>query len=256
MYNFDYYYPDDSYYNYGSIVEGSGVVAAVLLVVAAVLLVVLAYVAVCYIFNSIGLYTIAKNRGMKNPFLAFIPIANSYYLGKISDDINATMNKKSSNAIWLLVLNIIFFVLDFVYIIISALTALTGSYAVMGGIALIYLLLLAANVTYSVFSYISLYKIFKEYAPENSVLFLVLSILFGINAFFLFAIRNKKSGYQKWLEQKAAADAARAAQAQQPEAFTSSIDQAPVQETAPAEEPASIEEPAPVEEKNTEETPE
>jgi len=39
-----------------------------------------------YVFNSIGLMTIAKNRGITHPWMAWIPFANSYLFGKLSDD--------------------------------------------------------------------------------------------------------------------------------------------------------------------------
>ena len=45
---------------------------------------------------------------------------------------------------------------------------------------------------YTIVSMICLYKIYQDYS-RNAVLFLVLSLLFGISPFFLFAIRNNPS---------------------------------------------------------------
>lgn len=39
-----------------------------------------------YVFQSIGLYTMAKKQGLKRRALAFIPFANIYYMGKITGE--------------------------------------------------------------------------------------------------------------------------------------------------------------------------
>lgn len=70
------------------------------------------------------------------------------------------------------------------------------------------LVMIGCFVAASVFMFISLYAIYREYAPSNAVLFLVLSVLIIVTMpFLLFSIRNKKSGYQLWCEQRAAAQA-------------------------------------------------
>lgn len=231
MYNYDYYYPYDGFFDNSTVSDFAGIFAGLLVIFAFLLFVSLAYVVVFYIFNAIGLYNIAKNRGMKNPYLAFIPIANSYYLGKISDDIDRTMNKKSSNAVLILAFEISCLVLSIVSTVTSAVSSLAGMYGFLGVALLLYMLALAAAIAYSVFVYISLYKIYKEYVPEKAVLFEVLSVLFDIHAFFLFAIRNKKSGYQKWVEQQAAAQAAQQPEPEHIEAPAFSAEQAPVEQT-------------------------
>ena len=52
-----------------------------------------------------------------------------------------------------------------------------------------------ASIAYAVFRYMALYDIYKSLDPENCVLFLVLSILFGVTEpFFLFFSREKDGG--------------------------------------------------------------
>ena len=47
-------------------------------------------------------------------------------------------------------------------------------------------------IVYAVFNYIALYNVFKDYAPNNAVLYLVLSLLVGgSDTVILFIIRNK-----------------------------------------------------------------
>ena len=38
-----------------------------------------------YIFSALGLYTIAQRRGLRNSWLAWIPVANVWILGSLSD---------------------------------------------------------------------------------------------------------------------------------------------------------------------------
>ena len=61
-----------------------------------------------YIIGSIGLYSMANNTGMKNPWLAWIPVAREYLLGSLADRYNCTSRqKKTSFAIWLPVASVI-----------------------------------------------------------------------------------------------------------------------------------------------------
>ena len=38
-----------------------------------------------YVLTALALYTIARRRGLRNPWLAWIPVANSWLLGSLSD---------------------------------------------------------------------------------------------------------------------------------------------------------------------------
>jgi len=165
---------------------------------------------VFYIFNAIALYSIAKRRRMNNAFLAFIPIANKYYLGKIADDISRTMNKKTNHAKRILIPMVIGVAIDVVGSFFAGLgTALISLYtggetgvAIIGLSIVISLFSGAALIVSAIFKYIALYSIFKEYSNSNAVLFIILSVLLSISPFLLFAIRNKKSGYELWCEQQ------------------------------------------------------
>lgn len=42
-----------------------------------------------YVMGSLGTYTVAKHRGLKHAWLAWIPIGNSYIFGALSDDVTA-----------------------------------------------------------------------------------------------------------------------------------------------------------------------
>lgn len=181
---FDYY---NSFYNpYSDVLDVDfGVLSSVFLISLLILL-------VLGIFETISLYTIAKNRGIKNAFLAFIPIGDYYILGKIYDDISATMNKKTGYAVRMAVLSAVSLtaaVFACVFFSMSLVMGYTGGMsAPFIALAISFaLVMIGCFVAASVFMFISLYAIIREYAPSNAVLFLVLSVLIIRNyAFFAF----------------------------------------------------------------------
>lgn len=189
------------YYSYDMPYDAIGAVSAGIITAAVISFL---FVFIFYIFNAIGLYTISKRRGYKNAWLAYIPVVNSYVLGAITDNINTCYNKKSSFRIWLLVLSIVNFVVGF-----AGFGAIFGNFESFIRDTLIYDSLPNSNIIASIFVSSSLnwligivvfvltcicqYKIFTDYNKNNATLFLVLSILFHISPFFIFAIRNKPS---------------------------------------------------------------
>lgn len=63
---------------------------------------------VAYVLMAVGLYTIAKRRGIRNPWLAWIPVANSWLLGCISDQYQyVAKGRNKSRRKMLLILTII-----------------------------------------------------------------------------------------------------------------------------------------------------
>ncbi|MFZ2539468.1 MAG: hypothetical protein WAX04_11275 [Oscillospiraceae bacterium] len=197
------YYPADANY----LIESMMVGMIIGLVIG------LAFAFVFYIFNALGLYKISKNRGYKNAWLAFVPVVNSFVLGGIADNINACYMKKSNHRIWLIVLKLITCALYFVYIaILISTVARFMQEALVYGIEpnpsafapmmLIGLLMGTVGIASFVFTCICWYKVFADYSPNNATLFLVLSILFGIAPFFIFAIRNKPSASLYYANQR------------------------------------------------------
>ena len=45
----------------------------------------LVFAVLSYIFRSVGLYTMAGRRGIRNPWLAWVPVADQWLLGCLSD---------------------------------------------------------------------------------------------------------------------------------------------------------------------------
>ena len=62
------------------------------------------------------------------------------------------------------------------------------------------ILTLLAGLPFTVVWYVAHYKLYKSCQPANSVLFLVLSILFSLSPFFVFAIRHYQDGQRITLD--------------------------------------------------------
>lgn len=76
---------------------------------------------VAYVLMAVGLYTIAKRRGIRNPWLAWIPVANYWLLGCISDQYQyVAKGQNKSRRKLLLTLSIIVEVLCIVLIVLLA----------------------------------------------------------------------------------------------------------------------------------------
>lgn len=117
-----------------------------------------------YIINGIFLMKIAEDYNIENKWMAFVPIANAIYIGKIAGIISndKEISKKVNISI----------IAMFILALITGLTDL----------AIMSLFYFIAIIVYSIFYYICLYRIYLRYAYNNAVLFTVLSIIFAVAA--------------------------------------------------------------------------
>lgn len=169
---------------------------------------------ICYIFESIGVYSIASRRGIKHPWLAWIPIGNVWLWGCISDQYQYVAKGRVKNrrkvllvlSIIVLVLAIVVFgmlgnVLTQLFMSIETLDymseaevfeILIGPLMSASGLSFVMSIL---TIVLVVFQYIVLYDIYRSCNPDSAVLLLLLSIFFGIvRPFALFANRKKDEG--------------------------------------------------------------
>lgn len=166
---------------------------------------------VFHIFKAIGMQKVAKARGLKNGWLAWIPLINSYTLGEIADDINIKKGKTTYFS-WI---NLTYSVISSA---ISAFVALPSIRVLMNviveiprmiqddldteayinenlspytGMSWLNILIALAGKALLIFI---IYYISKEYSPEASVVITVVSAIFGdiVVTFYLFSIRNKQ----------------------------------------------------------------
>lgn len=193
---------------------------------------------VTYVFMALGLYTIAKRRGIHNAWLAWIPFGNVWLLGCISDQYRyVAMGQEKSKRKVMLGLDIATAAVG-----IAAIVMLLGAvFRLMGkmdshlgvleeellmeemgyfsqvigplfGALGLCLVMCGTAIALTVLQYMAMYDLFRSCNPATSAVFLVLSIVmslvgFGIvQAIFIFASRNKDLGmpprhYQMYSEQ-------------------------------------------------------
>ena len=163
---------------------------------------------VAYVFQSVSMYSIANRRGIKNPWLSWVPLGNLWMLGCISDQYRyvakgQVKNKRKS----LLILGIVMSLLAVVTLVI-AMVVMIGALdtqfmsdsemaAMMVGLIImlvVWLALLAVSVAVTVIQYMALYDLFVSCDPNNGVLFLVLSILISMAMPICMFICRKKDG--------------------------------------------------------------
>lgn len=124
---------------------------------------------VCYVLFSIGLYTMAKNRGIAHAWFGWIPILQLYLVGELTGDrMWGFLGSK-----WILALGPV--VVGFV----------TSFLPPLGGIL---------GVVYGIYTIMVVYKLYQIYS-NHPLLFTILSILFSTvgQAIIVFAIRNNRA---------------------------------------------------------------
>lgn len=161
-----------------------------------------------YILTSLGLYTIARRRGLQKAWLAWIPVINCWLLGSISDQYQYVVKgENKSKRKWLLALSLLKAVLTLTVVILVAVVTAGAIFRGPGfsmrqsitgpimGILGVVMPLAAAHIAYLVIRFMALYDVYRSLDPSNSVLYLVLSILFSVTEpFFLFFNREKDLG--------------------------------------------------------------
>lgn len=155
-----------------------------------------------YVFSSLGIYTIAKRRGIHNPWLAWLPIGNIWIQGCISDQYQyVAKGKKTGRRKILLGLSLAAVALAGVCGVLqigSAVAISMGEGAATGatfaGAILVWLVIMLLAVISMVFQYITMYDLYCSCDPDSSVVYLVLSILVNIGPIFYFICRNKDLG--------------------------------------------------------------
>lgn len=160
-----------------------------------------------YILQSVGMYTIAKRRGIHHPGLAWVPVANMWILGSISDQYRYVVKRKIRNRRKVLLgLLIATYVLLLAFAGVMVASIISGTFEVpgpaqfyaafgMSGAMLVYLAAWVISVIATVFMYLAYYDLFASCNPSNAVLFLVLGIFFNfLLPVFIFVCRKKDEG--------------------------------------------------------------
>lgn len=172
-----------------------GVLLIILAIYGVVLLFALLFSVACYILSSLGVYTLAKRRGIHHPWLSWIPYGDMWILGSISDQYQYVKKGKIKNRRKVLLALSIATTALLIPIVIFTVFAAMGYQLFVVLIVLAYLALMVFAIVGSVFQYVSYYDLFSSSKPENANLFLVLGIIFPVTLpFFLFACRKCDGG--------------------------------------------------------------
>ena len=193
-YGFEYAVPEMSE-------SAMGVVTGILLIL---WFLAMGFSIVMYVLNAVGMYRIAKRRGIHHAWLAWVPIGCNWLLGSISDHYQYVVKQKTtSRRKVLLILSLVMVAVSFLFIggVVGASLA-ANTMAQTAGMAvsvvlmgLGYLGMMALAIAITVFCYIAYYDLFRSSKPNNAVLFLVLSVIFNVTlAFFVFACGNSDEG--------------------------------------------------------------
>lgn len=200
----------NSYY-YSDVPMDETVLVTIASIYGVVLMVAVVFGLVFYVMRSVALHTIAKRRGLNNPWLAWIPVACDWIIGSVSDQYRYVVKGENKSRRKLLLglsaatfigsLIVSCFLLLFVVRIVMAAENLSDSsiasmiIAPMLGISGISSFLSIVSIVYFVFRCIAMYDVYRSCEPENAVLYLVLGIIFGfLEPIFLLVIRRKDKG--------------------------------------------------------------
>lgn len=134
------------------------------------IVVVLGLIAI-YVISSLGIMNVASKNKIPNAWLAFVPYARYYIIGKLGFEVYPEEGKKNPTLTWILF-------------------GLSCGVLVLSSQDYSYLLRIAVTV----FNAIAFYNIFKILAPKSATGFTVGTILVEhLGGIFLYALRNKVS---------------------------------------------------------------
>lgn len=254
MYDYGYNYGYDYTHQYP--VTDYEAVAAVLSIIMIVVAVVLIFAVVSYIFRAVGLYTIAKRRGERYPWLAFIPFARAYLQGETAGPIILKKKTISNPGIWKLVVPIIAGAVSSIFFtIFSSIVGIggmmaglsTSGYGISFGVGTIMFLIvfliiwmvvsIIYEAAYRVLCVLINMQIFGYFTTRNmAVVHAVLSAIIPLyESICFFVMRNRE--FNPGMEPEIAPPPARPTQAPPVEATQEPYGEA-AQTTVPDQEPA------------------
>ena len=170
---------------------------------------------VSYVFCGLSLYTIARRRCIKKPWLAWIPVVNVWILGSLSDQyryvVRGEVKNKRKVLLTVSVLKCVLSLVVYVRVAASIISTASQMFQGAGEDMLMRMLLsglgkglllsippLILSIAALVFELMALYDVYTSCEPENNVLYLILSIVPGISQLtkplFLFLCRDRDGG--------------------------------------------------------------
>lgn len=168
--------------------------------------------AAVFVLQGFGISKMAKNRGMEKRWLAFVPFANIWYLGKLSGDGQFFGQRMKNTGLYAMIGQIVATIITWAMIISEAYlfyefgvpnivndsycwTGLTGfAQTVEQFYTVSVYLVMIFQLICQVLLFILLTSLFKQYASKNYSVLSLLCLLVPLARFFVvFAIRNRKA---------------------------------------------------------------
>lgn len=167
---------------------------------------------VMYVLQSLGLYTIAQRRGIKKPWLAWVPVGETWILGSIADQYRYVAKGEVKNRrkvlLWLYIL---FFAIYIAFVAVMVYLFATAAFSAVGpdiseelfygGVGSAFAMLglsfvmLGISIALVVVRYIALYDLYNSCNPSNAMAFLLLSIFVSLAMpVLIFILRDKEDG--------------------------------------------------------------
>ncbi len=140
-----------------------------------------------YIMYSMGLYQMARNTGVMPASFAWLPLLRLYTLGQIADRYNSSIGKRSSYRFLLPLLRF----LEWILLLLCIGSLLIGV-SIVGTVGMSIVMLIVCGILQLLVRLMELlayYKVFCDFEPEYSVLYLILAVL-GLEWLPVFLCRN------------------------------------------------------------------
>lgn len=164
-----------------------------------------------YVLSALALYTMASSRGIRGAWLSWIPIANIWVLGSLSDQYRYVVRRQNTRRrILMVILRCVIAVLWglIASVIVSAasqgmrISPYNPGYVISyvltrGGImaALFALCIGILELWFAIVRLMALYDVYRSCDPGNALLFLILNIVLPVtHPILLFLNRDKEAG--------------------------------------------------------------
>lgn len=146
-----------------------------------------------YVAESLGLYAMARNTGVHNPWFAWLPIARDYLIGELSDRYNlSSRQKKCWMRVLLTTLSAVQLPLGLVGVLLLFIVVSLFVYSMpvlLMVVVMLSTLLALVGVAYRVCYLVSFYYVMMDYEPSRAVLYTILAFL-ELQAIPLLLCRN------------------------------------------------------------------
>lgn len=139
-----------------------------------------------YVLTSIGLYTLAKRRGIKYPGLAWVPVASNWIVGSLADEVDSHSGVCRNWRKVLIIMAVVvtggmlfaYALLVFVGLVSAFVITMQEIFTVF--MVLSYVLLIPLSIVSAaqgIIRAICIFKIFESTVPDKAVKYLLLSLM-------------------------------------------------------------------------------